>query len=236
MALSISSVKWLTQRFQALGTPERAEWEKRYLKSDLKFHGVTVPVLRQCCAELLREQPIKTREQLLAAVEPLTETGFHDLRAAGLVLLERKRKLLTAADLPWLIQLVRTFANWAHVDLLATKVIGHVVKENPATLRQLRVWARDDSFWVRRTALLAQHDVLKAGAGDFELFEELAVPMLPEKEFFIRKALGWVLREVCKKRPALTYEFVRRHRAELSGLTYREATRCLPPAMRRQLE
>ena len=96
-------------------------------------------------------------------------------------------------------------------------------------------WARDSDFWVRRAALLAQLDQLRAGGGDFPLFAALAAPMLPEKEFFIRKAIGWVLREVGHRRPQLAFEFLRAHRAQLSGLTLREGSRRLPPAMRAAL-
>ncbi len=59
--------------------------------------------------------------------------------------------------------------------------------------------------------------------------------MLPEKEFFIRKAIGWVLRDIARKRPELTFAFVEEHGAEMSGLTYREATRRLPAALQQKL-
>jgi 3-methyladenine DNA glycosylase AlkD len=91
-------------------------------------------------------------------------------------------------------------------------------------------WAKDGDLWVRRTALLAQHDALRAGAGDFGLFERIAASLLVEKEFFIRKAIGWVLREVSKKRPELVFGFIARHRSDMSGLTLREASKYLPMA------
>jgi 3-methyladenine DNA glycosylase AlkD len=99
----------------------------------------------------------------------------------------------------------------------------------------LRRWAGDEDFWVRRTALLAQLDELRAGGGDFALFGELAVPMLGEKEFFIRKAIGWILRDTSKRRPELVRDFVAEHGGAMSGLTFREATRRLPDKMRKQL-
>jgi len=127
---------------------------------------------------------------------------------------------------------VRASACWAQVDHLATKVIGSIAGVNA----RLRGWARDPDFWVRRTALLAQHDALRAGAGDFELFAEIAAPMLEEREFFVRKAIGWVLREVSKRRPELTAAFLREHAGRVSGLTFREGSRRLPAAMRAALD
>ena len=142
-----------------------------------------------------------------------------------------------AGDLPWLRGEFRRLANWAHVDWLVTKVVGPIIARAPAATRRrtLRAWAGDADLWVRRAALLAQLDQLRSGAGDFPLFAALAAPMLPEKEFFIRKAIGWVLREVGHRRPELAFGFLQAHRAQLSGLTLREGSRRLPPAMRAAL-
>jgi 3-methyladenine DNA glycosylase AlkD len=121
------------------------------------------------------------------------------------------------------------------VDWLATDIIGGVVERYPASLKRLPGWAKDESFWVRRTALLAQVRALSRGEGDFESFARLAAGMLDEREFFIRKAIGWVLREVSKKRPDLVYRFLREHRGEVSGLSLQEGAKYLPTRMRTQL-
>ena len=88
---------------------------------------------------------------------------------------------------------------------------------------------------MRRAALLAEHDALRAGGGDFALWSRLAAPMLDEREFFIRKAIGWVLREVSKKRPALSYEFLRKHQDRVSRLSMQEGAKYLPAAERKAL-
>jgi 3-methyladenine DNA glycosylase AlkD len=150
-------------------------------------------------------------------------------------MLSRYAASLEERDLPWLIGFVRRSKTWAHVDWLAADVIGGVVGESRSALRKLPTWAHDESFWVRRTALLAQLRPLSRERGDFELFARLAAGMLHEREFFIRKAIGWVLREVSKKRPNLTYEFLREHRSEVSGLTLSEGAKYLPAAQRRAL-
>src|SRR5262249_9159528 len=113
--------------------------------------------------------------------------------------------------------------------------IGKLVTANPALLAKLPAWARDRDFWVRRTSLLAQLDELRAGRGDFALFASLAATMLDEKEFFIRKVIGWVLRAVSKKRPELSFRFLAEHRARVSGLTLREGAKYLSPAQRASL-
>jgi 3-methyladenine DNA glycosylase AlkD len=233
--LARNAVVFFRERFRAAGTPARAAGEKAYLKSALNFHGVDAATIRRACADFCRAHPDLSVAQIRSIVEALYETDFHDLRSAGVGLLERRRALLTARDLPWLVHLVRRSGNWAHVDWLATAIIGRIVPTAPRLLDRVDRWALDRDFWVRRTALLAQLGALRAGGGDFPRFAAIAAPMLVEKEFFIRKAIGWVLREVAKKRPELTFGFLREHGARASGLTMREGAKYLPPAMRAQL-
>jgi 3-methyladenine DNA glycosylase AlkD len=234
---AVTLVERTRRAFVELGDARRAAGEKSYLKSALRFHGVTMPQVRQAAGGITREHPDLTRAQLRVLGDELFATDFHDLRSLAIAVLEKKVALLQARDLPWLIEVVRLTANWAHVDWLATKVVGPLVAALPPArrTRQLESWARDPHLWVRRTALLAQLDVLRAGGGDFPLFAALASPMLEEKEFFIRKAIGWVLREVSRRRPALTFTFLRQHRARMSGLTFREGSRHLPAAMQKAL-
>ncbi len=161
--------------------------------------------------------------------------GEHELWSAAIAILEKKRKLLSPSDLPWLIGLVRKSAGWAYVDWIAAKVIpAPLALVAKAGDREAIViaWANDEDFWVRRTALLSLLDDLRGGGGDFPLFERIAAPMLEEREFFIRKAIGWVLRETSRKRPALVRGFVARHRGRMSGLTLREASKYLALARR----
>jgi 3-methyladenine DNA glycosylase AlkD len=127
---------------------------------------------------------------------------------------------------------VRRSNTWAHVDWIAPKVIGDVLARYPSSRRSMERWARDESFWVRRGALLAEHDALRAGGGDFKRWARLAGGMLDEREFFIRKAIGWVLREVSKKRPALTFSFLREHRDRVSRLSLQEGAKYLSAAQR----
>ena len=124
----------------------------------------------------------------------------------------------------------------AYVDWLCSRVIAPIVEREPAQKRVLVRWARDPDFWIRRSALLSLLPALRRGDGDFALFERLAAPMLGETEFFIRKAIGWVLRDVSHRRPGLTAAFARRHAARMSTVTWREAAKYIPAADRAAIE
>ncbi len=224
-------------RFAALGTRDRADGMKAYMKSDLRFHGVDSATVRME-ARVYSNANAATHDTLVRDAAALFATDGFDLRSVALALLARNHDKLGVDDLPWLIELARTAACWAHVDFVVTQVIEPILTREPARDRAswLRRWANDPSFWIRRVALLGQLRALSHEGGDFTLFAELAAPMLPEREFFIRKAIGWVLRAVSKKRPALVRDFLLEHAPACSGVTWREATKYLPPAMKRAVE
>ncbi len=211
------------------GTPERAEYEKKYLKSSLPHHGTTVPVVRQLVKALLRAQPDLTRPQLLAIAEELWELGVHEARAAAAELLAIRESCLTPDDLPLLTRLLREARTWALVDELAARVVGPLRSRYPETDVTLAAWATDPDFWLRRAALLAYLLPLRRGEEVFERFAQLADQLLEEREFFIRKAIGWALRERGKVAPEEVYTWLRPRLARTSGLTLREALKYLKP-------
>jgi 3-methyladenine DNA glycosylase AlkD len=225
------AVTFFTRRLRRAGSAARAIGEKAYLKSELRFWGTSQDSIRATVREYCDAHPDLTRADLRA----IAETLYHELRAAAIGVLELDRKTLDDRDMPWLIALVRKSKSWAYVDWIAPKVIGDVIARDPRTRKRLAVWAKDEDFWVRRTALLAEHDALRAGGGDFALWSRLAASMLDEREFFIRKAIGWVLREVSKKRPDLTYAFLRKHRDRVSRLSLVEGAKYLAGPKRKAL-
>jgi 3-methyladenine DNA glycosylase AlkD len=235
VAPGAGAVAFFTRRLRRAGSAARAEGEKAYLKSDLRFWGTGQDPIRAAVREYCAQHPDLTRTELRAVSGTLYATDVHELRASAIGVLERQSKTLVDRDLPWLITLVRKSRSWAYVDWIAPKVIGDVIARDPRSRQRLAVWARDKDFWVRRAALLAEHDALRAGGGDFGLWSRLAEPMLDEREFFIRKAIGWVLREVSKRRPNLTYEFLQKHRERVSRLSLQEGAKYLPASRRRAL-
>ena len=158
-----------------------------------------------------------------------------ECRLSAVLLLTGGQRLLTAADAGLLEDLLRDCGTWALVDPLAADVMGPLVEHYPELTATLDRWSGDGDFWLRRSALLALLVPLRRGEGDFERFARYADRMLDEREFFIRKAIGWVLRETGKRRPGLVADWLalRVHRA--SGVTVREAVKPLSPDQRDKL-
>jgi 3-methyladenine DNA glycosylase AlkD len=224
----------LEARLRALGTAERAEHEQRYLKSDLRHLGATVWQIDREVKAFAAERPELPHDDLVALVEALWRKPVHERRMAAVMLLEAHPELVAPSDLRLLERLVRESKTWAYVDGLAANVLGELLVRFPRTAPKLDRWARDSDLWVRRSALLAQIRPLKQGRS-FARFGRYADLMLDEKEFFIRKAIGWVLRETGKTRPHEVYEWLAPRRDRASGVTMREAVKYLKREQREAL-
>lgn len=226
----------LEAELRALGTPERAAQEKRYLKSDLEHLGVTVPALRKVVVAFLRAQPDFDRDDVVGLARALWKKPIHERRAAAVEVLELSKNLLRPVDIALIEDLLRESRGWALVDNLAASVAGDLVERYPKELAAvLDRWAKDGDFWLRRSALLALLVPLRKGGGDFQRFCRYADGMLGEKEFFIRKAIGWVLRDTAKKTPERVVAWLLPRAARASGLTVREVCKRLPERDKQRL-
>jgi 3-methyladenine DNA glycosylase AlkD len=232
----------LRQQLREYSSPERAIKEKSYLKSDLEHYGVKVPDLRKIAKIWTKDHADLPMPELASFAEVLWDSGWHEERSLAIMLLDYRGKALSLAQMPIIERMIHEAQTWAHLDEIAVSLVGGLIDTDAATLAYLPCWAESDNFWVRRTAILAQNRQFRRGDGDVDLFMRLAVPMLAEgadwsqaERFFIRKAIGWTLRELCKHWPDTVFEFVQRYRDQMSGLTLREATRKLPETLRNQL-
>ena len=217
----------LEAEWRAAGSAERAATEKAYLKSDLEFLGTGFWEVGRRIKELVRGEPMY-HDRAIGLAEALWTAPIFERRAAAVEVLSRSAKHLAPADLELIERLIRQSGTWALVDGLAGDVASSIVARQPeASAPILDRWAADADFWVRRSALLAELKPLKAGAR-FDRFAHHADAMLDEREFFIRKAIGWVLRETGKKRPGLVTEWLAPRTARASGVTMREAVKYLP--------
>lgn len=220
------------ERARAQADPTRAAAEKAYLKSALTFYGLSLPQVRVIAREI---DPMVAADPLRPVVERLWAEPVHEPRAVAVVLLERRARDLTPADLPWLEQILRDCHTWAYVDAIAVHAVGAIVDRHPQAAEVLDRWITDRDLWIRRSALLALLLPLRQGRGDPARFFRYAQGCLADNEFFIRKAVGWVLRDMGKKRPAEVEAFVRAHHGQMSGLTFREAIRSQPAQVQEAL-
>lgn len=220
---------------RAAGDPERAEQGRAYLKSDLEHYGTSVPGVRRVATRFRSAHPDLDHDEVMAVVDLLWEDPVHERRLAAVELLVAYGDLLGPDDVAAFERLLRHCRTWALVDPLAANVVGPVVDASRDAADVLDRWAVDEDLWIRRSSMLALLVPLRQGAGDFDRFSRYADSMLEEREFFIRKAIGWVLRDTGKRRPELVFDWVLPRAARCSGVTIREAVKPLSEAQRAQV-
>lgn len=215
---------------RARSRPERAAAEKAYLKSSLEHYGASMPAIRAATLGVTGRGRL-AHDDVVGLARELWAVPVHERRAAAVEVLAAHTDVLRAADAPFLEDLLRQSRTWALVDGLAASVVGPLA-ERADIGAVLDRWAQDQDFWLRRSALLALLLALRRGEGDWERFTRYADAMLAEREFFIRKAIGWVLRDTARKRPDLVFHWLLPRAGRASGVTLREAVKPLSPAQR----
>ena len=142
---------------------------------------------------------------------------------AALDLAQKYRKKLT--DLCFIRYLIETRSWWDSVDFLAAHILGYVVLKTPSLLCDMDKWIEDSNFWIRRSAILCQLK-WKEKTDEARLFS-YCKKTAHESEFFIRKAIGWSLREYSKTSPQNVAAFIKENHSLLSPLSFREASKHL---------
>lgn len=223
----------IVMSLEAQANPERAEQQQRYMKSPIPFYGVTVPEVRRLTKAALRDNPIGSRKDFEATLLSMWDNVTRREQwyaALTIATAPRHRRFIDAKSLPLFRHLIETGAWWDVVDDVATHLVGPLVVSSRLAgateiSDHMRSWAREDNIWIARTAVLCQVGA-KADV-DADLLAELIEPNLASKEFFLRKAIGWALRDYARANPEWVRRYVEDHRGTLSGLSIREATKHL---------
>ena len=217
------------------GDPERASGQQRYMKSAMPYRGLTSPQLRALLRPLLADPALApaSRSAWEADVRVLWDAAaYREERYAAIALTGHRaaREWQDPSALGLYRHLVVTGAWWDYVDVLAADRVGPILlRHRPIVTPLLRADAVDAHLWVRRTAILAQ--LKHRGQTDLELLSDVIDANLEGstfgREFFIRKAIGWALRQHARVDPQWVRAFVETRGDRLSGLSRREALKHL---------
>ncbi len=218
----------LDSALRDLGGEERAGFEKGYLKSSLRHYGTAVPDITRSVKQLRKRFGVDSHADTLLVAEALWERPVYEMRTAAAILLRLNAPRLGPSALESVERMLRESRTWALVDNLAVHTAGPLLERRPDADRVVESWGADDDFWMRRSALLAHLRGLRAGEGNWERFAGLADRMLSEREFFIRKAIGWILRDTARLRPEMVFEWFLPRAGRASGVTVREVVKRLP--------
>jgi len=205
--------------------PTKAAAMQAYMKSAMPYRGVSAPILKRLCRDTFASHPLATPADWQQVVLDLwRNASFREERYAAVLLTQARayRAFLTLSSVPMLEEMIVTGAWWDFVDTLAGHNLGDILRANPRKMKPLmRRWARDTDMWKRRSAILCQLGFKRET--DLELLYDCIEPNLPHKDFFIRKAIGWALRQYAWTDPKEVRRYVKANTDRLSPLSVREA-------------
>jgi 3-methyladenine DNA glycosylase AlkD len=185
------------------GDPRRAKDQQAYMRSTMAFRGISAPELKAILRPLLADPGylLTGRDQWEATVRGLWDGArFREERYAALAICGHSLYRLWAvgrSTMPLYRYLVESGAWWDFVDDIAAHQVGPVLRAHPDTESdRMRSWAMTEDLWVRRAAILSQ--LLSKDQTDRQLLLDCITPNLGDREFFIRKAIGWSLRQYAR--------------------------------------
>lgn len=209
--------------------PERAPQMQAYMKSAMPFRGVSAVPMRKICRTVFDEFRLPDRRSWRSAVLRLWDDAqFREERYAAVELTGHRyyREFQDVSTLELYRHLVVTGAWWDFVDTVASNRVGPILRAHREVVTPTMMsWAIDEDMWVRRTAILCQ--LASKESTDVDLLR-FAIEQNLEgsrfgREFFVRKAIGWALREHAKSDEEWVTSFVRDHADQMAGLSRREA-------------
>jgi 3-methyladenine DNA glycosylase AlkD len=219
-------VAFLREALEAVADPGRAISMAAYMKTDMPFYGVSSPARRPIARELKLRYPVGSATEYRDNVRLLWALPHREEKYLAIDYALSFRSQITIEQVDLYQQMVVEGSWWDFVDAIAADLVGRVVLLDRAKMRStLEDWIDHDNMWLRRTALLAQ--LRHKTATDEAMLFDFCRRRAHEKEFFIRKAIGWALREYARVNPEAVREFLRNHEAQLSRLSRREAAKHL---------
>jgi 3-methyladenine DNA glycosylase AlkD len=214
-------VKRVRAEFEANRDPANAVTMSKYLLNQFPFLGIVTPRRLELLKPLFAEaKPWADEAFLCEAALQLWALPEREYQHAASVTLFHFRSKLTAVSLPLLRELIQTKSWWDTVDALSTKGVGQLVERYPKLRAEMDAWSEDEDFWVRRCAII--HQLMFKQRTDVERLFAYCAANARDDEFFIRKAIGWALRQYAYTDARAVVEFVEAH-PELSNLSKREA-------------
>ncbi len=223
--------KWMTRsefeslenHFIAYGDASRVNKMKAYMKDQFDYMGLTAPARKVAIKDVFAGFRL-SKSDLLSFTKQAWESKYREMQYVAMDLLRRQIKDLTVDDMPMLESLLLNKSWWDTVDGLAVHPIGQTLKKDPVSKSTwVNRWADSDNLWLRRTAIL--HQLKYKDKVDLDLMEITLDKANGTSEFFLNKAIGWMLREYSRIDADYVLDFC--ERKTLSTLSRREALRLI---------
>jgi len=224
--IAAEAQKFLLAEYAPLADEEKAIEMAAYMKTDMPFWGIQKPDREPIYRELAKKFAPANYDEYSQVILKLWSGKHREDKYAALDYAVRCKKFIDTSMIPLYEELVRDGAWWDLVDPLATLLVGIAFMNDQKSVKPImKEWINDDDMWIRRTAILSMNKHKEKT--DEKLLYDFCIRRAHEKEFFIRKAIGWALREYSYVSPDSVIKFLRTNKEKLSPLSYREGAKQL---------
>lgn len=212
------------QTFSQFQNPEIARGQENYMKNQFRFFGISSPQRKELQKEWLLKSHLPTKPEAFSIAEALWQNPHRECHYFALDLLEKYSKNFEEKDIYFLEFLITNHSWWDTIDFISPKLVGNYFKKFPEKRDEIiSKWLKSNHLWLMRSAILFQ---LKYKQHlDNELLSEIIKTLSTSKEFFINKAVGWILREYSKTNPKWVKNFIENH--QLHSLSVKEGSKYL---------
>ena len=215
----------LVPAYRAAADRERAAGQAAYLRDRFRFLGLAMPERRKLDRAVLAGLPRPAEDDLRDTVLRCWDRAEREYQHFACDLLRAHPAVPGAGFLATLRTLITTKSWWDTVDPLATRTVGDLVRRHRGLTATMDEWSAAEDLWLVRTAILHQ---LHYGTGtDTRRLFGYCTRQAGHRDFFVRKAIGWALRQYARTDPSAVRQYVDAHRDELSPLSVREAAKHL---------
>ncbi|MGF1734919.1 DNA alkylation repair protein [Photobacterium satsumensis] len=225
MSLVIPMVIFMQQRMAEAGNAEDAKAMQAYMKTEQAFYGVKAPERKAIFKQAREHTAITSFIEYKRLVLWLWSGVNREEQYLAMDAAEYYKSFRILEAFPVYEEMLTEASHWDTVDKIASNLIGPLVKEHRELEDVVRGWRQSDNMWLRRASLLVH--LKHKQETNLSLLEETILMLANEKEFFIRKAIGWVLREYAKTDAEYVKSFVHRYQEQLSPLSQQEAVKNL---------
>jgi 3-methyladenine DNA glycosylase AlkD len=213
---------FVRERFTALSDVNKARDMAAYMKTDMPFYGVQKPQRVPVYREIKKRFPASSQREYARTVLALWQQPHREEKYVAIMYAQAFPQFIVPASMPLYKRLIIDGAWWDFVDEIATRLVGVVLLHHREAVQPtIDAWIDHKDMWLRRTAIICQ--LKHKEQTDVARLFDFCLRRAHEKEFFIRKAIGWALREYAYTDAKTVRTFLRRHRERLSVLSFREA-------------
>lgn len=214
-------IKYITNTLNDNKNSKDAIQMQRYLKTTMPFYGVKSPILNTIVNDVNNLHLISNQEEYNSVIMDIWNLSHREEKYISIKLARKWKKYITLEALTVYEKMIREGQWWDFIDPISQGLIGILLMNNRFKMNKiLDKWIKDENLWIRRSAILA-HLKHKENT-DYKKLFEYCLKCAHEKEFFIQKAIGWVLREFSKTEPEIVYAFIQDNDRVLSNLSKRE--------------